>query len=301
MRIRRTMVVGAALLALVGSAACGSDDDAATTTTTSAAGASATSTTAGGLTPGSDADGSTTTAAGSSSDGDVLRIMITNDDGVSAPGIDAVVEAVRRLPNVEVTVIAPLTNQSGTGSKKTEGALQVTDATTLSGFPAKAVAGFPADTVIYAFEQGGLAQKPHVVLSGDNQGANVGPLVDISGTIGAAKAAAARGVPSLASSQGIATEPDYATGARLVVEWVEEHRAELVAGTAPVTATSINIPTCPNGSIRGEITVPIAADAGGRELLTSNCASTVENPADDVDGFSNGFATYSEIPLTTHA
>jgi 5'-nucleotidase len=140
-----------------------------------------------------------------------------------------------------------------------------------------------------------------VVLSGDNQGANIGPLTNVSGTIGAAKAAAARGIPALASSQGIATDPDYATGARLVVEWVQKHRAELLAGTAPVEVTSLNIPTCTSGTLRGEVEVPIAADAAGRELFTSNCASTVANPVDDIEAFSNGFATYSTVPLDGHA
>ena len=290
MGAHRRALLGAVALTLLAGTACGSDDTttSADPTTTAAAGASSSTTVA---------DATTTTVTSAST----LRILVTNDDGVSAPGLDAVVEAVRKLPGVELTVIAPADNQSGTGSKRTDGALEVTDATTASGYPAKAVKGFPADTVIYALEQGGLPQKPHLVLSGDNQGANIGPLTNVSGTIGAAKAAAARGIPALASSQGLATEPDYATGAQLVVDWVEAHRADLLAGTAPATATSINIPTCATGSLRGKVDVPIAADANGRELFTSNCASTLTNPVDDIEGFSNGFATYSTVPLDGHA
>ena len=50
-----------------------------------------------------------------------LRILVTNDDGVAAPGIDALVEALRKLPGVKVTVIAPAENKSGTGSSTTPG------------------------------------------------------------------------------------------------------------------------------------------------------------------------------------
>ena len=71
-----------------------------------------------------------------------LHILVTNDDGVGAPGIDAVVQALSALPATEVTVVAPATNQSGTGGQTTPGPLTVTDATTASGYPAKAVAGF---------------------------------------------------------------------------------------------------------------------------------------------------------------
>ena len=57
----------------------------------------------------------------------VLRILVTNDDGVGADGIDAIVQGLLTLENVEVTVVAPLENQSGTGGQTTAGELVVTD------------------------------------------------------------------------------------------------------------------------------------------------------------------------------
>ena len=72
---------------------------------------------------------------------ETLRILVTNDDGVGAPGINATVEALTALPHTKVTVVAPLTNQSGTGAKVTPGTLTATNAMTASGYPAKAVAG----------------------------------------------------------------------------------------------------------------------------------------------------------------
>ncbi|HOT79874.1 MAG TPA: 5'/3'-nucleotidase SurE [Microthrixaceae bacterium] len=298
MRQRRWIVTGVALMALVATAAgCGSDDESKADAKDQAT-STASSTTAAG--------GSSTTAAGSvntrpppeESDPskEALRILVSNDDGIGAKGIDALVMALRMLPNTEVTVVAPKDNQSGTGSKTTEGEVAVAEATTISGYNGTAVSGYPSDAVIYALDKGGMPTRPHVVITGINEGANIGPLVNISGTVGAARAAAQRGIPALASSQGLATEPDYPSGVKYVLEWLAEHRAALLDGTAPVTVTSLNIPTCASGSIRGVVEVPTAADAGGRELFTSNCESTTPAPTDDVDGFSNGYATFSTVP-----
>lgn len=289
MGARTRLTIGAAVVMLFAAAGCGSDDDASVdttggdpTTTAAATGESATTTVA---------DGPTTTAASP-----ILRILVSNDDGVGAEGIDVLVEALRSLPDTEVTVIAPKDQQSGQGSKRTDGQLTVGDATTRSGFPATAVAGYPYDTIVYALEQGGLDERPHLVMTGINEGANVGPLVDISGTIGAARAAAQRGIPALASSQGLAADPAYEQGVEYALRWLAANREALLAGTLPPSVTSLNIPTCATGAIRGEVTVPTATDAGGRELVASNCASTLEDPADDVDGFGNGFATFSTVP-----
>src|SRR3954447_11913401 len=73
-----------------------------------------------------------------------LRVLVTNDDGVGAPGIDALVERLRTLPNVELTVVAPATNQSGTADRFSTTPLTTTSATTQHGYPATAVNGFPA-------------------------------------------------------------------------------------------------------------------------------------------------------------
>ena len=139
-------------------------------------------------------------------------------------------------------MVAPLTNQSGTGGKTTPGTLTVTDVKTASGYPAKAVAGYPADTVIWAVDDHGLAQKPQVVISGVNFGQNLGSTVNISGTVGAARAAASRGIPALASSAGLpptgVASPDYADAVTQVEKWITQHRAALVAGTRLVAGAA---------------------------------------------------------------
>jgi 5'-nucleotidase len=263
------LVALVALLTFV-AAACGDDDDAAAPAAT------------------------TTTPAEPVRD---LEVLVTNDDGYDAPGIDAVVEALRKEPGIHVTVVAPATNQSGAGDKTTPGDLAVTDVTTKSGYAGKAVAGHPADAVDVALDK--LGFKPDVVVSGTNAGQNVGPFSTISGTVGAAKAAVRRGIPAFAASTGLADELDFAGSAALVLDWVRSHRDALLAGTAKVEVESLNVPTCaPGTSRRGVVTAPLAGDFAGRDASAVHCDSTKPLSAivDDVDAFLNGFAVLTPVP-----
>jgi 5'-nucleotidase len=230
-----------------------------------------------------------------------LQILVTNDDGIGADGIDVIVQALLQLENVEVTVVAPLENQSGSGGKTTDGALTVTDTTTKSGYAAKAVAGFPADTIVWAIDQGGIDFVPDLVVSGINNGQNYSlEIVSASGTVGAARAAAKRNIPSVAVSQGLSDAPDYPTAAEALVQWVQDHRDELLAradGDAVTEFASINAPTCAEGlTIRGVIEVPIES-LGTSDYNANNCASTVE-PTGDVSGFQNGYVTITKLPVS---
>ena len=223
----------------------------------------------------------------------LLRILVTNDDGVTAPGIDALVQALRTVPNAEVTVVAPADNNSGTGGKVTNGTLTVTDAKTLSGYPAKAVHGYPADTIVWAVDQHGVAEKPDVVVSGVNFGQNLGPVIDLSGTVGAARAAAQRGIPALAVSAGLAAKPNYAGGANAAVQWVEKERAAFPEGSV----TNINVPTCPSGTLRPVVVVPLAPKSSPG-ITAVNCEGSAPKPANDVDGFAHGYIVQTnDVPL----
>jgi 5'-nucleotidase len=221
-----------------------------------------------------------------------LTILVTNDDGVAAPGIDLLVQRLRTLKNVKVVVVAPAENKSGSGDQTTPGELTVTPATTASGIKARAVDGFPADTVIWALDHG---VKPDLVVSGINQGQNIGPAIDVSGTVGAAKTGVRNGIPALAVSQGGLEDPDYASGVRLAVQWVKEHRKELTGKRPEVELANLNIPTCTTGEVRGVVDVPPAT--GGEILAPSNCESTVTDPTDDVTAFTNGYATLSIVSV----
>jgi 5'-nucleotidase len=234
-----------------------------------------------------------------------FRILVTNDDGVTGAGTDALVEGLRKVRGGKVTVIAPAENKSGTGSQTTPGTLTVSETTLASGYPAIAVAGFPADSVAYALDQGGLKQPPNLVISGINQGQNLGTIADeVSGTVGAAKAAAARGVPALAASQGLLEggDPDYASGVKEVLRWLKQHRKTLSKKPADVEVLldNLNIPTCATGAKnRGVADVPLAPEGTEGVIAPQDCASTLEDPPDDIVGFNNGFVTLTELPVPT--
>jgi hypothetical protein len=104
----------------------------------------------------------------------------------------------------------------------------------------------------------------------------------------------------VAASQGLvqddAGEPilDYDSGVEAVITWLEENRDDLVAGEV----TKIDIPTCPVGSIRGTEEVPLWVE--GDEALDPfavDCGTTLENPADDVTAFVNGFIAVTVMPV----
>ncbi|CAB4733621.1 unannotated protein [freshwater metagenome] len=230
-----------------------------------------------------------------------LSVLVTNDDGIGSPGIDTLVETLRKDKTLKVTVIAPATNQSGTGGKVTGGTLVTAPATTASGYVATAVTGFPADSIVYALDQGGIAKKPNLVISGINQGQNLGSITALSGTVGAATAAAARGVPALAVSQGLGTTVDYPASAKQVVRWLKVHRKALTPAkgkTVKVVLDNLNVPSCPAGTlVRGLQAVPVATDATDALLNPTDCASTLMNPVSDIQAFNNGYASLSNLPV----
>lgn len=245
-----------------------------------------------------------------------LRVLVTNDDGVAAPGINAVVQALTANPNVQVTVIAPATNQSGTGDQVTTGTISVTPSSTAGAFPATAVAGRPADSVLFALLQA-LPQPPDLVVSGINAGQNAGEISTLSGTVGAALTAARLGIPAIAASHGITytTSAQYAESAQYVADLVELFRVNRGFRAKMTTRSrarfalvlNVNFPSCAS---RGVVLVPLGrvtrytgyTPAGPQmwTLTTSStnpfvCTSVLNDPATDVDGLTNGFATVTPL------
>ncbi len=219
-----------------------------------------------------------------------------NDDGVHARGIDVLVEALRKEPGLTIKVVAPAKNQSGVGGKTTAGTVSYSTDKTISGYPAIAVDGTPADAAGVAFDQ--LHITPDFAISGANAGQNLGPLVDISGTVGAARVAARRGVPALAVSSGF-VKFDYGSAARYAVDWLRERRSSPPSGKTPALIQSLNVPSCQAGSVRGEVTVPVqqALQANETALGPQDCSSTA-TPKTEVAAFSEGFATLATLSVT---
>jgi len=169
---------------------------------------------------------------------------------------------------------------------------------TASGYTAIAVQGFPADAVIHGLTAV-LEEPPDVVISGVNAGQNLGPVVDLSGTVGAARAAAQRGIPALAVSAGLGEPVDYTPATAEAIQWLRDHRAAFITSdAAPTYVDNLNAPTCPSGDVRGLVTVASDTTAPLEDALAvPDCTSTSPAPAGDVDAFLLGFATLTQVPL----
>lgn len=171
----------------------------------------------------------------------MTRILVTNDDGVYAPGLLALVQAMREIGEVEVS--APAVNQSASGHKKTLFAdLPVNKVTLADGTPAYAVGGSPADCVALLSLGMSALWPPDIVVSGINRGANMGQDITYSGTVTAALEAAIDGVKAVAVSfdnhEANAVE-DYAVAARVAQAVVRE---ALTRPLPPLTILNLNVP-----------------------------------------------------------
>lgn len=229
----------------------------------------------------------------------VLRILVSNDDGYEADGIDTLVSGLLTLDNVEIIVYAPEEQQSGTGGRVTDGPVDVRDAELGNGHPVRAVDGYPSDSVRVAIDEEGI--EVDLVVTGINEGQNLGPIMDVSGTVGAARAAVERGIPALATSQGF-HDPTYEDAIPFILEWIEDNREALLDGSAELKVMNLNVPTCPTGELRGLVEAPPAdeeqSDDGGGPLSVQDCESTLDEAEvdNDVLGFNNGFAVLSQAP-----
>ncbi|MFW5748821.1 MAG: 5'/3'-nucleotidase SurE [Chloroflexota bacterium] len=170
-------------------------------------------------------------------------ILVTNDDGVSAPGILALAGAMRSFG--EIGIIAPAINQSASGHKKTLFTDIPYSHTTLCDgkTPAVAVGGSPADCIALA-ALGAQKWPPRLVVSGINRGANMGQDITYSGTVTAALEASIHSVPAVAFSldNHMANDvSDYTEAARVAAEVVRTV-LDRAASLPPLTILNVNIP-----------------------------------------------------------
>jgi len=173
-------------------------------------------------------------------------LLVTNDDGVYAPGLLALVHALEPLG--EVVVLAPEHNWSAAGHTKTmHKPLRVGEVTLPDGTRALAASGSPSDCVALAL-LGVLERPPQLVLSGINLGANVGHDLTYSGTVAAAMEAVIGGVPGIAISLDTYEPADYTVAARFAA-----HLAGQVLREAPPQPLllNVNVPALPEEEIRG--------------------------------------------------
>ncbi len=168
-----------------------------------------------------------------------MLILLTNDDGIAAPGLLAVYHELKKLG--EVHVVAPETVQSAAGHGITIATPLLTSRVAVDeGVNGTAVDGRPADCVKLAVSQI-LPRRPDLVVSGINSGANVGINVIYSGTVAAAIEAAFLGLPSVALSLLLRNDVpiDYARAARDSVHVIQDLLARGLSGGQ---VASINLP-----------------------------------------------------------
>lgn len=186
------------------------------------------------------------------------RILVSNDDGVRAPGILAVATALRSLG--EVTIVAPAENQSGKGHSITIYEPIFRDEVVLAGgLRATSLTATPASTVKVALTNI-LKQRPDLVVSGINRGWNLGLSAYVSGTAGAAREAASHGIPAIASSLGMPAT-DYGAAAEATLRVAQHVKAN---GLPPGAFLNVNVPARAQ-ALKGLLITTQSMTSGGVE------------------------------------
>ena len=232
-----------------------------------------------------------------------MRILLTNDDGIYAPGLEALHTALGKLG--EVTVVAPFLEQSGVSHTIT----YLTPVLVKEIFKdgrlfGRAVQGTPADCVRLAMLEF-CDPQPDLVVSGMNAGANAGINVLYSGTVAAAIEGAFYGVTSVAVSLSETDAPDYARAAELVVNMLQQ----LLAVAPRGSLWNLNLPVLKPGWPLGARTFPMSLeryrevverriDPKGRPYYwvgTDPRGGHVIEPDTDVEGLAEGYITLTPL------
>lgn len=175
-----------------------------------------------------------------------MRILVCNDDGIHAPGIHALHQAVRDLGDVHV--VAPSAEQSAVGHAITLSNPIKCRTVERDGRPfGHAVGGTPADCVKLAVF-GLLPGRPDLVISGINLGPNAGISVIYSGTVSAATEGTILGIPSMAVSLNTFSDPIWDTPAKVARDLAAK---VLKRGLPEETLLNVNVPNIPYDQLRG--------------------------------------------------
>lgn len=186
-------------------------------------------------------------------------ILLTNDDGIYAPGIGAIREELERIGGHDVWAVAPDRERSASGHAITMYRplfplkAEIPGAKT----PCYSVTGTPADSAKLAIEAL-LPRRPDLVISGINRGANLGTDLFYSGTVAAALEGPILGIPAIAASLDSWTSSDYSAAAHFTAQLALKVLAE---GLPAGTLLNVNIPAVPREQIKG-----VRATRMGRRL-----------------------------------
>jgi 5'-nucleotidase len=175
-----------------------------------------------------------------------MKILLTNDDGIYAPGLFALFQALKS--DYELTIVAPESEMSAVGHAITFTLpLRVQEVKRNGSFYGYAITGTPADCVKIAVQEL-LDGPPDIILSGINPGANVGVNILYSGTVSAATEGAFLGVKSAAISLNSRQHPDFRFAAQFSKEII---RFMMESGLKDGTALNVNIPAVHREKIAG--------------------------------------------------
>jgi 5'-nucleotidase len=242
-----------------------------------------------------------------------VKILLSNDDGYRAEGLAALADAIKPLGSV--TIVAPDRNRSGASNSLT---LDVPVRATAYDSNAYFVNGTPTDCVHLA--SSGLFDFEHdIVVSGVNDGANLGDDTLYSGTVAAAVEGRFLGLPAIAVS--LVLTPDsprnFASAARIAAQLVSRMRDDRLRGPeAGPVILNVNVPDLPEGQLRGiKVTrlgsrhrsKPIvkAKDPRGRDVYWVGNAGTGQDagPGTDFHAVAEGYASITplQIDLTRHS
>lgn len=234
-----------------------------------------------------------------------MKILVSNDDGYLAPGIIALAEALK--PIAEVVVVAPDSNRSGSSNSLTlDRPLSVYRAD--NGF--YFVNGTPSDCVHIALT-GGLSFRPDLVVSGINQGQNMGDDTLYSGTVAAATEGYLFGVPAIAFSQ-VEKGWDHLDAAARIAREIVEREFDMLQKPYLL---NVNIPNLPYGEIKGICAARLgkrhesesvikAQDPHGREIFWIGPAGKARDAGAGTDfhAVANGFVSVTPLQIDlTHA
>lgn len=176
----------------------------------------------------------------------VAQILVTNDDGVHSPGLLALKQALSAVG--EVTVFAPDRNWSAAGHSKTmHKPLRIQQVTLADGSPATTTNGAPSDCVGLAL-LGAVPALPDLVVSGINNGANMGHDITYSGTVAGAMEAVVGGVPAIAASMNARQWSDFRALTEIVVRLA---RRVLTQRLPANILLNVNAPALPSAEVKG--------------------------------------------------
>ncbi len=180
-----------------------------------------------------------------------LHVLVSNDDGIMAPGLLALASAMREFG--KVTVIGPEENQSANGHRKTMSRpLRINETHLADGSPAFSSDGAPADCVALALL--GFVKEPvDLVVSGINRGPNLGQDLTYSGTVAAAFEGAIHRKPAVAFSlNDRSLEADYSAAAEIAKRVVRSLIGHGLGKALPsLTLLNVNVPKLPLDQIKG--------------------------------------------------